>query len=355
MIIRGTVSDTNLSSVTVNDVPVRLSPTATLGNYEFQVPLILAPGAEVAWDIAAFDIGGNKTQAEYIFKSSAQASINPLLPAESAEFLGNTEPLSIQVAARVSGLTSTNKVTVSIGATSVELAVAGTLASGNISVPATAGAYVVTYQVLNESQEVIASTTSNFTVRNEQDIPIQLVSHEPENNQDLVEPNHPIELYFNKSIDPTKLDIKIYETLHGKTYLNLDAAGLDFLNAKGYQLQDVHRDRELITGGISVLPGGKIVAFYPSRQFGFNANLYVDVKYNDEELTHFTFKIRRLPTFVIGGIADQFGQPLGGITVTLPELNRTTVTNNDGGFAFGFQEQPGNEIPASAQAAVLRR
>src|SRR5690606_35286996 len=33
-----------------------------------------------------------------------------------------------------------------------------------------------------------------------------------------------------------------------------------------------------------------------------------------------------------------------GVTVSLPELGRTTTTNNDGGFAFGFQEPAGNEI-----------
>ena len=343
--ILGVVSDSNLASVTVNDAPIRVSPTAVTGQYAFALPLTLAPGAEASWAIAAFDRSGNKTQVEYIFKSSAQASIDPLLPAAAADFIGNIEPLSIQVAARVGGLVSTNKVIASIGSASVELAIAGTLASGNISVPPTAGAYVLNYQVLNENQEVIASTSRNFTVRNEQDIPVQLLRHEPENNEDLVEPNQPIELYFNKPIDTTKLEVKVYETLHGKTYLNLDPAGLDFINAKGYQLMDVHRDRELVTGGISVLPDGKIIAFYPSRQFGFSGTLYVDIKYNSEELTHFTFKVRKLPTFVIGGIADQFGQPLSGITVTLPELGRTTITNNDGGFAFGFQEPAGKEIP----------
>src|SRR5690606_33188931 len=66
--------------------------------------------------------------------------------------------------------------------------------------------------------------------------------------------------------------------------------------------------------------------------------------YDGEELDHFNFRVRQLPTLVIGGIADQFGQPLGGVTVSLPELGRTTTTNNDGGFAFGFQEPAGNEI-----------
>jgi hypothetical protein len=47
----------------------------------------------------------------------------------------------------------------------------------------------------------------------------------------------------------------------------------------------------------------------------------------------------------MGAVADQFGQPLVGVRVNLSASGRTTVTNKDGGFAFGFQEQAGNEIP----------
>src|SRR5690606_7175919 len=163
-------------------------------------------------------------------------------------------------------------------------------------------------------------------------------------NAENIEPNQPIELNFNKAIDPAKLQVLIYETLHGKTYLNRDPSGSDFIDAAGYQLETVNRDREQISGNISLLPDGKLAAFYPARQFGYHAELYVNVIYDGEELDHFNFRVRQLPTLVIGGIADQFGQPLGGVTVSLPELGRTTTTNNDGGFAFGFQEPAGNEI-----------
>ena len=55
----------------------------------------------------------------------------------------------------------------------------------------------------------------------------------------------------------------------------------------------------------------------------------------------------------MGGLSDQFGQPLAGVTVSLPELNRTTTTNADGGYSFGFQEQPGNEIPGGRYKLVV--
>lgn len=342
--IRGRVVDGNLSSVTLNDRSLRLVP-AGAGTYEFELPLNLTPGAETVWSLEAFDQSGNRTQREYQFKSTAQVSIDPLLPAQAAEFMGASEPLSIQVAARVSSMAEGNRVFAILDATQVELAVAGTLASGNISVSPVAASHSIEFRVIAENGDVIATTSVAFSVRNEGEVALNLVSHQPLNNAEHVEPNQPIELNFNKVIDPTKLQVRVYETLHGKTYLNQDPSGSDFIDAAGYQLVEVNRDREQISGNISLLPDGKLAAFYPARQFGYHAELYVDVMYDGEELGHFNFRVRKLPTLVIGGIADQFGQPLGGVTVSLPELGRTTTTNQDGGFAFGFQETAGNEIP----------
>lgn len=342
--IRGRVTDDNLSSVTLNDIPVRLVPADT-GSYEFELPLSLAPGAETLWSLVAFDQSGNRTQREYHIKSSASVLINPLLPAPAAEFVGASEPLSIQVAVRVNGMAAGSRVLAILNATSVELTVAGTLASGNLSVSPAAASHNIEFRVVAENGDVVATTSVAFSVRNQGEVELELVSHQPLNNTEHIEPNQPIELNFNKAIDPAKLQVRIYETLHGKTYLNRDPSGSDFIDAAGYQLEEVNRDREQISGNISLLPDGKLVAFYPARQFGYNAEVYVDVIYDDEELGHFNFRVRKLPTLVIGGIADQFGQPLGGVTVSLPALGRTTTTNNDGGFAFGFQELAGTEIP----------
>ena len=142
-----------------------------------------------------------------------------------------------------------------------------------------------------------------------------------------------------------KLTLEVRETLHGHTYINTDAPGLDFLSAKGHQLAEVNRDRELVAGSITLLPGEQTVAFYGNRHFGFNANVFVDVSYDGVELGRVIFKVRPLPTYVIGGITDQFGQPVAGVTVSIPEINRTTETNADGGYAFGFQETADKVIP----------
>lgn len=352
-IITGSVIDTNLASVTINDQPMPLQPGAIAGWYDFSIPLSIAPGEQVQWVINAYDLSGNKTSVIYIFQSAAQATISPLLPSDNAEFLYKGQPLVVQVAARVSNLPEGSRVVASLGAVQVNLARAGTLASGDISLPSQPGNYVLNYQVLDSSQTVLASTSRNLRVIDEAAIALEILSHQPENNALNIEPNQPIELYFNKAIDTSKLSVSVRETLHGNTYLDMDQPGLDFLSAKGYQLQEVHRESQLIPGSYSVLPGNQTIAFYTTRQFGFNGDIRVDVSYAEEELARFNFKVRSLPTFVIGGVADQFGQPLAGVKVSLPELDRTTITNKDGSFAFGFQEQPGNEIPGGRHKIII--
>jgi hypothetical protein len=351
--INGSVSDTNLSSITVNDQPLTLRPGSIIGQYDFTLPLSLSAGAQAQLVFNAYDISGNRTSVAYIFQSTAQTSITPLLPGDNAELLGRGEPIVVQTAARLTEVGEGHRVVVSLNAQQTELTLAGTLASGDVSIPAQAGIYILTYQVLDASNAVVASATRQVRVIDETAIPVELVRHAPENNAHNIEPNQPIELYFNKAIDLSKLTLAVSETLHGNTYLNLDPSGADFLTAQGYQLQEVHRDNEIVPGAVSVLPGNQSLAFYANRHFGFHADVYVDVIYDGEELGRFNFKVRQLPTFIIGGVVDQFGQPLPGVPVKLVGLNRTTTTNNDGSFAFGFQEAAGNEIPGGRHELII--
>ncbi|PUA29846.1 MAG: hypothetical protein B0W54_04645 [Cellvibrio sp. 79] len=352
-VINGTVRDTNLASVTINGQSGSLKPGAVLGSYDFSIPLSISAGEQIQWVINARDSSGNSTNATYIFQSAAQASLSPLLPGDNAEFLYKGQPLVVQIAARVSDLPEGTRVVATLGEQQINLARAGTLASGEITLPSQAGNYVLHYKVLDAAQTVVAATTRTLNVINEDAIAITLVNHEPENSATNIETNQPIELYFNKAIDASKLSISVTETLHGNTYIDTDQPGLDFLNAKGYQLKEVNYDNQAISGSYSVLPGNQIVAFYTSRQFGFNGDVRVNVSYDNKELARFSFKIRPLPTFVIGGVADQFGQPLAGVKVNLPDLGRTATTNKDGSFAFGFQEPAGKEIPGGRHKIIV--
>ncbi|MFO1369526.1 MAG: hypothetical protein U1F46_11075 [Marinagarivorans sp.] len=351
--ISGSVTDTNLASITLNDVPMRVRPGAGIGQYDFSYTLPIESGAEAPLVFTAVDLSGNRTSQTYQLQSTASLTIEPLLPGEGASYINAGAPISVPTAARLSELAAGYSVTVSLDGQQTPLTLAGTLASGDITLPARAGDYTLNYQVLNASQVVVASSTRGIHIKDEQAIAVELLRIKPENAARNVEPNQPIELYFNKAIDVSKLAVTLTETLHGNTYINSDIAGANFLEAEGYTLQQVDRNNEPVTGGLSLLPGGQSLAFYPSRQYGFNGELFVKVVYDGRELLHSSFTVRRLPTFLMGGLSDQFGQPLSGVTVSLPELNRTTITNADGGFSFGFQEQPGNEIPGGRYKLVV--
>ena len=68
------------------------------------------------------------------------------------------------------------------------------------------------------------------------------------------------------------LAVTLTETLHGNTYINSDIAGANFLEAEGYTLQQVDRNNEPVTGGLSLLPGGQSLAFTPAVNMALMEN-----------------------------------------------------------------------------------
>jgi len=269
-----------------------------------------------------------------------------LAPADNTQLVSKGTPVTVQVAARLSLAPEGSAATVSVGNNPPDtLSLSGTLASGPVELPQESGNYRISVSIKGQDGNLLATTSRTVSVVDAESVPVSLNKAEPASNATLVEPNAPVELYFNKAIDPARLSVEVRETLHGKTYVNSDPLGVDFLNAEGYELQSVVRDRVLVPGELMPLPGHQAYAFYPSRHYGFNATVYVDVLYDGEDLGRYQFQVRPLPTFITGGVRDQFGQPLAGIKVALPDLGLEATTNADGSFGFGAQTRPGEEIP----------
>ena len=350
--LSGTIIDDNMASFTINGQPVTLRPGAQSQHYHFSVNIPLDPKQELDLLLQARDVSGNLTSANYTLNSIATASIKPLLPGKGTELTANGKPISLQVAARVSG-TGIAGVRVQANSLETELTLNGTLASGELLLPAEGGEYTLYYRAFDDQGQQIAAASRTISVVDHQATPLKLLRHEPLNNENFVETNQAIELYFNKAIDPTLLSVVVRETLHGSTYIDMDPPGKDFIDARGYELQPVNRSQEPVPGTLELLPGDNSAAFYPARHYGFSGTLLVDVLYNNEEVGRFTFTARPLPTFVIGGISDQFGQPLAGITVSLPDLGRESTTNADGSFSFGFQDSPGTTLPGGRHKLVV--
>lgn len=360
-LISGSVSDENLTSLLINDQSISLQPSATANTYNFVASLQISPGATLPVIIQAFDRSGNQTQTEYLLNNTVTASISALLPENNAEFIGNidqggsAQPIQVQVVARVDEVTGDETVVAYLeGSNSpVTLTSNGDLASGTIDIPGDTQAHTIVYELQDAQGNTITQDSINVSVVNSADVPLQLTRIEPTNNAQYIEPNAPIEVYFNREIDVSQLQLVVNETLHGKTWINNDPLGTDFIRAKGYQLENVNRDFEPVTGQITPIPGNTAVSFTPDRYYGFNADIYLEVVYNGEQLDRTTFKVRELPTFINGIVVDQFGQPLAGIAVSLPELDRTTSTNGDGGYAFGYQETGEQLIPGGQYQLLI--
>jgi len=353
----GVVSDDNLSSISINGQPVQLSPGNAPNTYTFDVNIAVEGEQATPVSILAFDRSGNRSAIEYSMLNIASASVKAILPPQDTTYLSRDNDLNVQVAARLNGNESTDQVVAylqSAGASSaVTLTINNTLASGDIVIPKGAAKQTIVFELRNAQGRRITQDFTNVEVKAAQDVELEVVRVEPANNARFVEPNAAIEIYFNKQIDVSKLEISVKETLHGKSYVNSDELGEDFIRAKGYELVDINRDQAPVSGQVVSIPNDSAAIFSVNESYGYSAQVFLEVSYDGQELLRSRFSIRELPTLINGSIADQFGQPLAGIKVSLPELERETTTNGDGGFAFGYQEGADQVIPRGTYKLVV--
>ncbi|WP_189398887.1 carboxypeptidase regulatory-like domain-containing protein [Arenicella chitinivorans] len=354
--LSGVIRDDNLSGVLVNDQSLTLTPGNAPGEYRFELTVPVGGSTPVPVAFNAYDRSGNTTVVEYVFINTSPAQISALLPGPDTTVVAREGFALVQIVAQLTGQVADLDAFVYLSSdTSSQqpMSVSGDRASTELSVPDTAEQQTIVYELRDAAGNVVGSDSRVLNVQRFEDIPVELVRIEPANNQRHVEPNSPIEVYFNRAIDPTLLEVTVRETFNGKTYLNADALGEDFIYAQGYVLSDVNRNLETVTGQTDMVPGNTSAVFSASRYFAYDADLFVEVKYDNQSLSRSRFKVRELPTFVNGSVSDQFGQPLKGISVSLLELARSTTTNGDGGFTFGYQESGDQTLPGGSYTLVV--
>ena len=167
-----------------------------------------------------------------------------------------------------------------------------------------------------------------------------------------VEHNEFVEVFFNKPVELAKLSIELHETAHGFSYVDVDPPGLSGIHAKGFVLQDINRDYEPVPGVFSLLPNNTTAVFYAQRDMAYNADMYITVNYDGAELARRHFKVRPRPTFIEGMVIDNLAQPVGGVEVAIPELKRTTTTDKDGAYAFGYGDAADQTLPSGNYTLV---
>ncbi|RBP48518.1 hypothetical protein [Arenicella xantha] len=353
----GSVTDNNLSSLLINNQSVSLSPGTVPGEYRFEFNVPLSGNDVVPVSFSAHDRSGNQRSLEYLVRNESTVSISAVLPPEETVLISTDGVAMVQVVGRIAGdlhdLTGVAYLRSLGAASAVALSVNGTLASAELSVSDELESQEIVYELRNTQGEPVTSDTRRIQIKKNADVPLEVLRVEPANNTQYIEPNTPIEVYFNQAIEVDQLVVTVLETLNGKSYLNGDPLGEDFIRAQGYVLSDINRDREPVLGQVDAIPGNAGVVFSPSRNYGYHADVFVEVSYQEASVSRSKFKVRELPTFINGSVVDQFGQPLRGIKVSLPELNRTTTTNGDGGFTFGYQEGGEQVLPGGSHTLLV--
>jgi hypothetical protein len=102
------------------------------------------------------------------------------------------------------------------------------------------------------------------------------------------------------------------------------------------KLVEVHRDMEPVPGSLTFFPGNRFVTFRAERRYSYEADLYVTVTYDSQELSRLTFKVKPIPTIVAGVVADHLGTQIEGLTVSLAGTGQSVKTDNNGNYNLRF-------------------
>jgi len=353
--LSGTVTDPNLAGLTLNGQNTGLLPGTEPNSYQFDAVLNLGAGQPVTVTLDAWDQARNRTVLEYVLQLDAAVAIDILSPREGAELEGAGDQVTVPVIARLGTLAAGHTVSARVGGGQpATLTLDEGVGRASLSLPAVDAAHELLVEVRNEAGTVVAAARRQFRVVNLDLIPLALERATPENGAAGIEPNEPITLIFNKPIVPAKLQVLVTETVHGHTYDLSANTGKNALHTGGSApIVEVHRDHAPVAGNLSVLPDGRGAAFYMEREFAYGAQVLVDVIYDGGSLARFGYQVRPLPTLLSGLVVDQLGQPVPGITVSLPALNRSTRTDQNGTFSFGYGESAANGLKGGRQRLVL--
>jgi hypothetical protein len=69
----------------------------------------------------------------------------------------------------------------------------------------------------------------------------------------------------------------------------------------------------------------------------FGAKIDVNVIYDQQEIERFRYQTKELPTLARGRVTDAYGQPLGGILISVKSLGISTKTDSEGSYGFGYK------------------
>jgi hypothetical protein len=337
--VRGTVTELNLAGLSANQQSIGVLPTGS-GSYDFGFDLALVRGVAQSVVLEAWDVAGNRSSVTFNLTLNASLDIAVVSPADGASFLAQDSSGTFDVVARVAGIGPSDRVVAKLDdAAEVQLPLSGDVARGTLT--AGSGDHTLSLTAQSAQGQTLASRTLRFKVAARSAVVLALGETDPVNASAAVEGNAPIFVRLSKAIeDPLKLILDVRETVHAMSYKAGQNAGVL------PEVARVDREREVVTGRLSVLPGNDSARFEPSREFAYGARVEVQVRYDGDAIGKFDFQIRPLPTLATGSVFAASGEPIAGAQVELVELGRSTVSDSGGSYNFGFGEPAARDLPA---------
>ncbi len=334
--LEGLVSDENLSGFTLNGQSIGLTPVGDGLGFNFVSQLQLAVAEQVSVLAEAWDEAGNRSSAEYLLLADVPFNVEIIAPAEGAAIASTEAGASVAVVARISGLTAGSTVAVQVNSGALQdMALSGDIATTTLLTTLTDGEHVITVQVRDSAGEVLASSSVRVVLENPQDVPLAVERHVPANASTGNPPNDPISVFFNRSIDPALLQVVVRQTIHGPDYDLSNQAQSGFTEYDPPQVVQMDEDMMPVAGGLAFYPENTYVSFHSTERLPYGAEIFVDVIYDGEDLSRFSFTVQDVPTIIGGTVTDQFGNPIAGIRAELVELEIATNSDNNGNVVFG--------------------
>lgn len=334
-VLEGIVSDANLGGFSINGSPIELTPGTVAGTYYFSSALQLPKQQNVNVILEAWDLATNHTSKALVLNAESPITIELLSPRQDAELLSGTSGSEIEVIARIGRLEAGYQVTMALDdETAQPMSLDEAMASGILVTTETTGQHTVTVSVLDGDGAIQTSTSVVISLTDLSQLPLVVDRHSPLNAEKNAKPNSFIALYFNRPIDPDKLQVDVRQTVHAETYDLEKQKANDFGDIPKPSIIEVHLDMEPVAGTMAYYPTDRYVTFHPVERLNYGAYILVEVLYDGEELKRFAFNVEPQPTTVAGIVVDQLRTPLQGIALSLPELGIEAVTDTNGNYIF---------------------
>jgi hypothetical protein len=350
--LEGSVTDPNLAGLVVNQQSIGALPGGAPDEWTFEVSIPLSRGAPVSVNVQAWDLAGNVTSRLYQLSYDASVELEIIEPQAGTVLYshGATEKISVKAAAP--GLSDTDVAVARLdGGSEQVLMRTGDILNGSFDVTVDGASHNIAVEVRAQDGVILASALASVRVVDAESVPLSVSRFEPRTGDAGIEPVTSVALYFNRPVDPSRLTIDVRQTVHGQRYEIPEAA--DITRQTDVKLVDVDKEREPVTGGVSVLPGQTMAAFYAQGGYEYGATVLVIAIYDGQEVGRSSFEVRPLPTLVQGFLIDEELGPVVGVEVSVPALGLVARTDVEGGYQFGFGESVENTIPPGSYRMTI--